>query len=87
MVDLETVIRALPGDQQFKTLEALKILVDFKVLSLFARANGNQLVEMRMDSSDEDALVREIREVRQTNRVLLGLEESAKQLTKGMEDE
>lgn len=85
MVNLESVIDDKPEKRQ-QLLEALKILVDEKVFSLLARANANQLVHERMDDGDEVALAKEIREQRQTNRILLGLEESAKELTKGMND-
>lgn len=83
-MDLESVINALPEKKQ-QLLEALKVLADAKVFSLLARANANQLVNERMDSDDDDALTKEIREHRQTNRILLGFEESARELTKGME--
>jgi hypothetical protein len=85
--DLESIVSALPPDQQHRALPALKILVDVGLFSALARANANQLVEGRMDSDDEVALAKEVRDVRQTNRILLGLEESARQLTKGIEDE
>lgn len=85
--DLESIVKALPGEAQIVVLPALRILVDNGILSALARANGNQLVEGRMDSEDEVALAKEVRDVRQTNRVLLGLEESARQLTKGMSNE
>jgi hypothetical protein len=67
-------------------LEALKVLVDTKVFSLLAHANANQLVDGRMDSDDEASVVSQVRECRQTNKILLGFEESADQLTKGIED-
>jgi len=85
--DLESIVSALSPDQQHRALPALKILVDVGLFSALARANANQLVEGRMDSDDEAALAKEVRDVRQTNRILLGLEESARQLTKGIEDE
>lgn len=84
MVDLESIISKMPS--QDKLLTALKILVDAGVFSALARANANQLVDRRMDSEDETALVKEIRDIRQTNRILLGLEESARQLVKGIEN-
>jgi hypothetical protein len=62
---------------------ALKVLVDAEVFSLLARANSNQLVDGRMDSEDEPALVNQIRECRQTNRILLGFEESATSTNEG----
>lgn len=86
MVDLESIVNTLPGDTH-KLLSALKILADSGLMTAYARANGNQLVDGRMDSDDEAALAKEVRDVRQTNRVLLGFEESAKQLTKGMTNE
>ena len=86
MVDLESVIKELSGDTH-QLLSALKILVDSGLMSAYARANGNQLVDGRMDSDDEAAIAKEVRDVRQTNRVLLGFEESAKQITKGISNE
>jgi hypothetical protein len=86
MVDLESVIKELPGDTH-QLLSALKILADSGLMSAYARANGNQLVDGRMDSEDEAAIAKEVRDVRQTNRVLLGFEESAKQITKGISNE
>ena len=83
--DLESILETIP-DKKHEVLPALKILVDAGVFSALARANANQLVEGRMDSDDEVALAKEVRDVRQTNRILLGLEESAKQLTKGIEN-
>lgn len=77
----------MPVDKQHLLLPALRILANSGLFSALARANANQLVEGRMDSDDEVALAKEVRDVRQTNRILLGLEESAKQLTKGMTDE
>jgi hypothetical protein len=82
--DLESVIDTMP-DLKHELLPALKILVDAGVFSKLAHANANQLVDGRMDSDDEAALAKEIRDIRQTNRILLGLEESARQLTKGIE--
>lgn len=86
MVDLESVVNAMPEEKRFVLLPALKILADTGLFSAYARANKNQLVDERMDSDDEAALASEIREMRQTNRIILGLEESAKLLTKGIED-
>ncbi len=86
-LDLDSIVERLPGEQKIAVLPALKILVDVGLFSALARANANQLVDGRMDSEDEVALAKEVRDTRQTNRILLGLEESAKQLTKGMEDE
>ncbi|MGL5935884.1 MAG: hypothetical protein ACRCZI_09720 [Cetobacterium sp.] len=86
MNDLKSVINELPGEYPLKVLPALKILVDAGLFKAVARANGNQLVEGRIDSDDEAALIKEIRETRQTNRVLIGFEESARQLTKGIEE-
>lgn len=86
MVDLESIVNKLPVDQ-FKLLTALKILVDSGLIKAITRANGNQLVDARMDSEDEAAIAKEVRDVRQTNRVLLGFEESARELTKGLSDE
>lgn len=83
-MELKALIDTMPERKQ-QLLEALKILVDAQLFSQLARANTNQLVDGRMDSGDESALVKEVREHRQTNRILLGFEESAKQLTKGME--
>lgn len=71
------------ADRKLKLLESLKVLVDAEVFSRLARQNANQLVDGRMDSDDESAIAKEVREIRQTNRILLGLEESAKQLTEG----
>jgi hypothetical protein len=68
-------------------LAALKILVDEQVFTLLARANANQLLDQRMDSEDEVALAKEIREHRQTNRILLGFEATARELTKGNDNE
>ena len=85
MVDLESIVKNMPARE--KLLPALKILADSGLLTAYARANANQLVEGRMDSDDEAALAKEVRDVRQTNRILLGLEESARQLTKGMDSE
>lgn len=83
-MDLKALIETMP-ERKRQLLEALKILVDAELFSQLARANTNQLVDGRIDSADELALVKEIREHRQTNRILLGFEESAKQLTKGIE--
>lgn len=85
MDNLESIIKSMPEKRQ-QLLEALKILVDAKIFSLLARANANQLVDGRMDSDDEDTVVSQVRECRQTNKILLGFEESAKQLTKGIEN-
>jgi hypothetical protein len=85
MGSLESLINSMPEKRQ-QLLEALKVLVDTKVFSLLARAKANQLVDGRMDSEDEPALISQIRECRQTNKILLGFEESASQLTKGMDD-
>lgn len=85
MADLSAIIESMP-DRKQQILEALKILVDVKMFTLLARANANQLVDGRMDSEDEDALVKEVREHRQTNRILLGFEESARQILKGHEN-
>lgn len=85
MVDLEAIISRTDGTNQHEILHALKILVTHNVFGQLAHLNANQLVEGRMDSDDEDALVKEVRDIRQTNRILLGLEESARQLTKGIE--
>lgn len=85
-LDLEAFVNQLDHEKRQKLLPALAILADVGMFSALARANGNQLVDGRMDSEDEVALAKEVREVRQTNRVLLGLEESAKQLTKGIEN-
>lgn len=85
MSNLESILNLMP-EKKHQLLEALKILVDAKVFSLLARANANQLVDGRMDSDDEVALVSQVRECRQTNKILLGFEESAHQLTKGLDD-
>jgi hypothetical protein len=85
-LDLEHFVNQLDEEKRQKLLPALGILVEVGMLSALARVNMNQLVDQRMDSEDEAALAKEVREVRQTNRVLLGLEESAKQLTKGIEN-
>lgn len=86
MVDLGSCLASVPELNRGKVLEALKILADAEIFTRLARMNANQLVENRIDSSEEGDLVREIREVRQTNRVLLVLEESARELTKGMDN-
>lgn len=85
MVDLDSIIESMP-EWKHKLLPALKILADSKLLSAIARANANQLVDGRMDSEDEAAVAKEVREHRQTNRILLGLEDSARELTKGIEN-
>jgi len=84
MIDLAFVINRMDTGNRVEVLSALKILVEHNVLGQVAHTNMNQLVDNRMDSEDEVAIVREVRETRQTNRVLLGLEESARQLTKGI---
>ena len=84
MVDLDSVIGSLTPEWQHKLVPALKILAESKLLTACARANSNQLVDGRMDSDDEAAIANEVREIRQTNRILLGLEESARELTKGI---
>jgi uncharacterized membrane protein len=84
--DLKLVIESLPVDQ-IKVLLAFKILVESGVFTALARANANHLVDRRMDWENESEIAKEIREIRQTNRILLGLEESARQLTEGMKDE
>jgi hypothetical protein len=86
MDDLKRIIDTLPVETKIKVLPALKILADSKLFSLIARANANQLVDGRMDSEDELAIVQEVREHRQTNRILLGFEELVRDLTKGIED-
>lgn len=83
MVDLEQVIRENDPMNRAEILGALEILVTHNVFGRLAHLNRNHLVDSRMDSEDDVALTKEIREVRQTNRVLLGLEASAKQLTEG----
>lgn len=85
MSDLDSIINSMP-EKKHELLAALKVLVDNRVFSLLVRAKANQLVNERMDSEDEIALAKEVREHRQTNRILLGFEETAKQLTKGMND-
>ena len=85
MDNLQTIINSMP-DSKFELQKALKVLVDTQLLSKLARANANQLVDQRMDSDDEIALLKEIREQRQTNRILIGLEESARDIVKGIED-
>jgi hypothetical protein len=84
-LNLESYVNGIGEEARQRLLPALVILADMGLFSALARANGNQLVEDRMDSEDEVALAKEVREVRQANRVLLGLEESAKHLTKGIE--
>jgi hypothetical protein len=84
MPDLESVIKQYYPDQQIELLLALKIIADAGLFSACARASTIQLVSERMDSEDEVAIVKEVRNIRQTNRILLGLEESALQLTKGL---
>lgn len=86
MADLKRIIENLPVETRIKVLPALKILVDAQLFSLIARANANQLVDGRMDSDDEAAILKEIREHRQTNRILLGFEELVRDITKGIED-
>lgn len=79
-------IDQLSGEYRITVLPALKILVDSGLLSLVARANTNHLVDNRMDCESEEEIVNEVRKVRQANRILLGLEESARELTKGIEN-
>lgn len=85
MVDFDSFLRETDDAQKHEVIHALKILVRHGVLGRLASMNANQLVEGRMDSEDEDALVKEIRDIRQTNRILLGLEESARQILKGID--
>lgn len=85
MVNLESIVQQMPRQEEL--LPALKILADSGLLTAYARANANQLVDMRMDSDDEVAIAKEVRDIRQTNRILLGFEESARQITKGIGSE
>lgn len=85
-MELDRIIAELPVDIRVKILPALKVLVDAQLFSLIARANANQLVDGRMDSEDEAAIVKEVREHRQTNRILLGFEELVRDITKGIEN-
>ena len=85
-MELNQIIEALPVETRVKVLPALKVLVDAKLFTLIARQNANQLVDGRMDSDDEAAVVKEIREHRQTNRILLGFESLIADITKGIED-
>jgi len=82
--DFSQIIKELPGDTD-KIIGALKILAECGIFTAMSRKNMNRLVDGRVDSDVGDVeLAQEIREVRQTNRVLLSLEESAHQITKGM---
>lgn len=86
MVDLESVVNSMP-EHKLTLLPALKILVDLEVFSQLAHLNTSRMVDERMDSDvDEDTLAKEIREARQTNRILFGLQETARKLTEGMEN-
>ena len=86
-LDLDSLLKGMDPGERFSVLPAIKILVEHRVFTRMAHANMNQLVENRLDFEDEAAVVKEIRETRQTNRILLGLEESAKQYLEGMKDE
>ena len=85
MIEKE-IFDQLPEDVRVKILPCLKVLADSGLLSLIARANANHLVDGRMDS-DPEVIAKEVLEVRQANRILLGLEASAKEMTKGIENE
>lgn len=85
MNDLQSIVNSMP-DSKLELQKAFKILADNRVFSLLARANANQLVDERMDFEDEVALAKEVRDHRQTNRILLGLEESAREIAKGIEN-
>ena len=86
MIEKE-LIDQLPPEIRVKMLPCLKVLAESGLLSLIARAKANHLVDGRMDSSDPEAIAKEVLEVRQANRILLGLEESAREITKGTENE
>lgn len=66
---------------------SLEILVDTGFLTRLARLNKNHLVDSRTDSEDELVILKEVLEVRQTNRVLLTLEESARGIIEELNDE
>lgn len=86
MIDLESTIASMP-EKRHEIMDALKVLVDTKLLSKAVQWSANQLIDKRMDWEDSDAILKEIREQRQTNRILLGFEESAREITKGMTNE
>lgn len=86
-MDLDSVISQLDPIPREDVKKALQVLVEGGIFPSLVRANMNRLVEGRVDSDSEDALIKEVRDIRQTNRALLMLEESAKQIVKGMNDE
>ena len=87
MVNLDTLLDDLELGARVKVVEALEILVTHEVFVKWATMNMNRLVAGRTDSDDEVAIAKEVRDIRQTNRVLLGLHESARQLFKEQSNE
>lgn len=83
--NLESVLASMDPGERYTLLPHLKILVESKLLSRMANANVSHFVEGRVDLEDAQKLAEEILDIRQTNRVLLGFEESAREITKGID--
>lgn len=68
-------------------LQALKRVADAEILPKLARLNSESLVDGRMDSDDLEAIANEVQLIRNTNRILLGLQADIIDLTKDIINE
>lgn len=80
MIDMESALKEIPPELLPNVIPALQILVESGLIAHMVRLNKNQLVDGRTDFDDDEAIHKEVRDIRQTNRVLLGFEESAKEI-------
>ncbi len=76
-------LKDLPIEVKIEIFPALKLIQEHRILSLAAKYAQERVVNERMDFDDESALVKEIRELRQTTRTLMALEESIKLFMEG----
>lgn len=84
MTNIESVLHEFDPAEREKIVQALGILVEAGFMTRLIRLNKNQLVDGRMDWEDQTAVEQEVRDIRQTNRVLLSFQESARQITEKM---
>lgn len=85
--NFDSVFKELDADFQTYLIPILEQLVDSQILTLLAQAKVKALGEGRYDWNDRVALNREVTEVRQVNKVLLGLQEEIISTLKGIQDE
>jgi len=87
MIDLTQAAAGFDYETHRAVVKALGVLTESGIFQILVRDGMNPLIAGRFDSEDEDALLKEIRDLRQTNRFLLGFEESALQFVKDNSNE